>query len=112
MAKNRKLAKAQELSLPVPEGTVSGQALCVGKIPVVALTNRDVNGNATCQRDGSWLVSVKGENGSGGSAVAVGDELFMTAGVISKIATGVHWGWAAGAVNSGATTVIEALVGW
>lgn len=112
MAKNRVLAQGREITLPVPEGTVSGQALVVGKIPVVALTNRDANGKATCQRDGTWLVSVKGENAGGGSAVAVGDELFMTAGVISKIATGVHWGWAVGTVISGATTVIEAACGY
>lgn len=114
MAKNRKLAKAQELPLPVPSGTESGQPVAVGQIPAVALTNRDANGNATCQRDGSYLLSVKGENGSGGSAVAVGDIIYIepTARTLSKIATGVRFGYALGAVNSAATVVIEVAIGY
>lgn len=113
MAKNRKLAKAQELPLPVPAGTESGMPLAVGQIPCVALTNRDANGNATVQRDGSYLLKVKGENGSGASAVAVGDIIYWAAeNKLSKIATGVRYGYAAGAVGSGAEATIEVLIGY
>lgn len=107
-----------------PTTPASGDPCIVGKIPCVAITaesttGTDMTGNATGDatfaRDGSWLVSVKGIDGSGNSAVAIGDEIFYTDGdtpPLSKKATGVHWGFANGVVLTSATTTIEVFLGW
>lgn len=114
MAKNRVLAQGRDLTLPVPSGVVSGGPVAVGQIPCVALIDRQSDGKATVQRDGTFKLSVKGENGSGNSAVAVGDLIFIepTARTLSKIATGVRFGYALEAIGSGETKTIECAIGY
>jgi predicted RecA/RadA family phage recombinase len=65
MAKNRASENALHISLPVPEGTKSGEPVLVNGIgPGVALTDRGAGGNladeATVWRDGSWYLPVDG----------------------------------------------------
>ena len=112
--KNEVYDAAQQLSLPVPEYAVSGSPVAVGQIPGVCQTNRDTNGNSSVKLRGADKFSVKGENGSGNSAVAVGDIIYINAstGALTKIATGVRFGYALEAVNSGATATILVKIGY
>lgn len=109
MAKNMIYDQARKLSLPVSSGVVSGDPVAVGQIPGVALTDRDSSGNATVDMGGAYKLSVKGINGSGNSAVAVGDKIYFVSGdtpKLSKKDTGVLFGYALTAVDSGATATI------
>lgn len=74
MAKNRVREEANQVSLPVPAGTVSGDAVAVGKLNGVALTDRDAwtAGEATVQLDGSFKHYIDDADWVGG-AIAVGD---------------------------------------
>jgi predicted RecA/RadA family phage recombinase len=115
MAKNRVYEHGDQIPLPVPSGTVSGDPTAVGQIPCVALTDRDANGNASVQCDGVFSVPVKGIDGSGNAAVAVGDVLYWVSGdtpKLSKKTSGVRWGYAMATVGSGATATIAAKVGY
>lgn len=115
MAKNRDREYARQLSLPVASGTLSGDPVVVGQIPGVAVVDRDSAGNATVQMDGSYVISVKGIDAGGNSAVAVGDILYHTQAdtpKVSKKNTGVRFGYALDAVVSAATTTIRVKVGY
>ena len=115
MAKNRNLEYGRQISVPVASGTLSGDPVAVGQIPGVAVVDRNSAGNATVQFDGVYNLSVKGIDGSGNAAVAVGDVLYYTAGdtpPVSKKATGVRFGYALDAVTSGATATIRVKVGY
>jgi hypothetical protein len=116
MATNRKFRDGYVTrDMAVPSGTVSGQPIVCGQIPGVALIDRKADGRATCQLDGSFLLSVKGIDGSGNAAVAEGDILYHTVAdtpPLSKKATGVRFGYAEAAVGSGATATISVKVGY
>ena len=72
MAKNRVLADGNHLTLPVLAGVVSGSPVIVGMLPGVAVTNRDSNGNASCQVGaGAFLASVTGAIASVGLPVYI-----------------------------------------
>lgn len=114
MAKNRARANGRKLNLPVAANTVSGDPVVVGFLPGVALIDRDADGNATIDTYGVYHLSVKGINGGGNSAVAVGDRLYHTQAdtpKLSKKDTGVYFGIALEPVVAGATTVIEVRIG-
>ena len=114
MALNQQYDEAKQLHVPVASGVVSGDPVSLGTqgatgLPGVALTSRDSAGEATVCFGGAFRLSVKGVDGVGNSAVAVGDMLyFLDADTpkISKKATGTPFGWALGAVDSGATATI------
>jgi hypothetical protein len=112
--KNEVYDLAQELYLPVPEYAVSGSPVALGQLPGVCQTNRDGNGKASVKMRGADKFKVKGENGSGGSAVAEGDIIYINAGtgVLSKIATGVRFGYALGTVGSGSEATILVKIGY
>lgn len=115
MATNEVFEKADTLYEAVPSGTLSGDPVVVGQIPGVALIDRDADGKATITRRGAHLLSVKGIDGGGNSAVAVGDILYHTQAdtpKLSKKATGVRFGYADEAVTSGATATIRVIVGY
>lgn len=102
-----------------PAVPASGDPAVVGQIPCVALGAEASGGNAagdtTFARDGSFMLSVKGIDQVGNSAVAPGDILYYVAAdtpKISKKNTGVRFGYANGAVVSAATTTIEVFVGY
>lgn len=117
MAKNRIYAKGTNLDLVAsdPATPVSGDPVVVGQIPGVALTDERSNGKTSVQMDGVFDLSVKGVDGSGNSAVAVGDILYYVAAdtpKLSKKATGVRFGYAMEAITSGATDTINVKVGY
>jgi hypothetical protein len=106
-----------------PTTPLNGKPCRVGLETALALTGEsaagtDLSGNLTGYTSvdvGPFraLVSVKGVNDSGNSAVADGDMLFYVdadindgTGFLSKKSSGYFWGWARGAVNSGATSII------
>ncbi len=100
-----------------PATPVSGDPVRVGEIPGVALTNEGEGGNAAGESsiatEGVFDLSVKGLDGSGSSAVSVGDKLyFVDADTphISKKATGHLYGKALGAVNGNATATIPVML--
>lgn len=107
-----------------PATPASGDPALVGQIPCVALTTEsttgldstgNASGEATFAIDGTWLLSVKGIDGVGNSAVAIGDILYYVAAdtpKLSKKATGVRYGYARGTVGSGATATIEVQLGY
>lgn len=115
MAKNRKYKPGAQLSYAVPDGTKSGDPVVVGQIPGVALIDRTPRGTATVESDGVFALQVKGIDGAGNSAIAVGDILYFNAGDVPKIskkATGVRFGYAREAVAAGATATIEVKLGY
>jgi predicted RecA/RadA family phage recombinase len=112
MAKNRVFAKGDKLQLPVPENTVSGQALVIGDLPCVAVTDRDKNGLASVQTDGVWRFTVKGKNKAGNTKIEVGKKVFMKGGEINaNNEEGVFFGYVLEEVASGATSEVLVKVG-
>ncbi len=99
----------RKLTLPASGGSVGDPGL-VGDRPCVLLTDQDDDGFATCQFNGSFRVSVKGEDGSGNSAIAVNGAVYYDSAATVKInkdsTNGVRWGTAVEAVSSGATSTI------
>lgn len=103
-----------------PATPTSGDPVLLGQIPGVALTDEGEGGNdsgeITIDTGGVYNLSVKGENASGNSAVAIGDIIYYEAGQtppLNKDATnGVRFGYAFGAVGSGQTATIPVKVGY
>jgi len=113
MAKNRAYSQGANLSLPVPEGVVSGQALVVGQIPCVALINRREDGTCELATRGVYEFEVEAKNKAGNVAVEVGDKLYLKGGVLGKNnEEGVYYGYALETIASGAKTKILVKVGY
>jgi predicted RecA/RadA family phage recombinase len=96
-------------------GAKSGDPVLVGQRPGVALTDQDSSGFATVKFNGSATLSVKGIDGSGNSAVAVGDILYLVSAdtpKVSKKATGVRFGYAVATITSGSTASIVVDLGY
>jgi len=93
----------------------SGDPVVVGQLPAVALIDTNADGNVTIKCDGVFALSVKAVDGSGNSAVAVGDKLYYVAEdtpKLSKKAAGVFFGYALAAITSGQTKTINTKVGY
>lgn len=93
----------------------SGDPVVAGQIPGVALNSTDANGKVTMKTDGVFTLSVKGIDGGGNSAVAVGDIIYYVSGdtpKLSKKTSGVRFGYALEAVASAATTTIRVKLGY
>jgi predicted RecA/RadA family phage recombinase len=106
--------EGKTLVLAIASAT-SGAPVVKGQIRGVALTATDTDGNVTVQTRGVFDVSVKGIDGSGNSAVAVGDIIYHTVAdtpPLSKKATGVRFGYALEAVASAGTDTIKVLLGY
>lgn len=115
MATNIVFEDGNQLRLPctAPATPKSGDPVLVGQLPGVALTDEDADGYTTVKTNGVAELAVKGEGASGGSNVVIGDRLYYDAGTINKDATnGVPYGYALGAVTSGATTTIRVKIGY
>lgn len=113
MATNRKRAKNSPLSVTVSSPTVSGDPVVLGTMGGgVALTDYDsATGKATVDFEGVYDLEVVATNDSGNSAVAAGDEIYYTAGVLSKDSSGVFFGWALEAIDSAGTETIMVRLG-
>jgi predicted RecA/RadA family phage recombinase len=100
----------------VKASVVSGDPIVVGQLPGVALTSSETTtNNVTMKTDGVFNLPVKGIDGSGNSAVAIGDILYHTVAdspPVSKKATGVRFGYALEAVGSGLTATIKVKIGY
>jgi len=103
-----------------PATPASGDPVRIGYETGVALTaestaGTDLSGNATGYTSvdvgpARWRLSCKGVNDSGNSAIADGDLIFYVDAdtpKLSKKASGYFFGFARGAVNSGATASID-----
>lgn len=115
MAKNMKRENNWRVNVVVsyPASPVSGDPVRFGPLTGVALTDEGGGGNAATETSvdfgpRSWLVSVKGIDDAGNSAVADGDPIYFVdeSVPLSKKASGYFFGIARGTVSSGATTAI------
>lgn len=108
MAKNGRYSNALHISIPVPEGTVSGGPVKVGQICGVAITDRDADGHATVHLDRSWEVQVAGAIASVGLPVYIKTDNTLTA-----TATGNYvWGVSLGTKGTGTGPLEVAPVGY
>ena len=93
MALNETFRNAARLSLPVAEGTKSGDPVIVGDLPGIAITDRgkggNPDGNATVCLEGAFEVTVA-------AATTVGGPVYITsAGVLNgTAASNKLWGYA------------------
>lgn len=118
MATNEVFEPVGKLSLPVPDGTASGDfVLIFDEIPGVALTDEGDGGNgdnvASVAINPKWVfdLDVTGANDVGNAAIAAGDRVYVDGAAINADATnGTFYGWALEAVASGATTTIRVLL--
>lgn len=100
-----------------PAAPVTGDPVRFGELTGVALTDEGEGGNASTETTvyfGPCVVdvSVKGIDGSGNSAVAVGDTIYYVDGdtpKLSKKASGYFFGFALETVGSGETGTINVM---
>lgn len=117
MAKNKVLQEATRIEAALA-GAVSGDPVVVGQLPGVALTSAADNpatNIVTVETDGVFLLSVKGIDGGGNSAVAIGDVIYHVNAdtpKLSKKNTGVRFGYALDVVGSGMTATIRVKIGY
>jgi predicted RecA/RadA family phage recombinase len=115
MAKNLVFDDVEGLSVTCddPATPKSGDPVRVGQMTGVALNDEDANGVTVVDFDDKvWNLSVKGVDGSGNSAVAIGDKLYYVDAdtpKISKKATGYLFGFALEAITSGSTKSINVV---
>lgn len=112
MAKNMVHRDAKQLSVVCtsPATPASGDPVRFGERCGVALTAERTGGDTSVQFAGSFNLSVKGVDGSGNSAVALGDKLYYVDAdtpKLSKKATGHFFGYAAATITSGSTATIQ-----
>jgi predicted RecA/RadA family phage recombinase len=114
MAKNQSLETGEQISVVCsdPATPASGDPVIAGQIPGVALIAKDaVDGLTTIKTNGVYNLSVKGV-----TTAAAG--IYYVAGNTPKLskavgdAGAVRFGYALGAVNSGATATIPVKIGY
>lgn len=106
----RELGDQLAVTVTHPTTPTSGSPVRWGVKAGVALIDEDTDGKTTVKFNGTALLSVKGIDGSGNSAVVSGDALYYTDAdtpPVSKKATGTLIGHAMAAVGSSATATIE-----
>lgn len=119
MATNLHMAEGRYLTgaATAPATPVSGDPVLLGDIPGIALTDEGDGGNATGEitidTSGVYNLEVVGEDGAGSAAVAIGDIVYYDGGEINAdVTNGTRYGYALGAVASGATTEIAVKIGY
>src|SRR5262245_46372767 len=128
MSTNQRHMRGKAIVLPVASGVTSGAPCVCGQIPGVAETDRDANGNAAVNTEGTYAIAVKAIDGGGNSAVVAGDILYHTAAdtpPVSKKNTGVRFGYAENTdpatvnaavpnplIAAGATATIQVRLGY
>jgi uncharacterized protein DUF2190 len=113
MAANRTRIAGKRLNLTLSDGgAASGDPARVGQMTGV-VEAASVSSKAVLVREGVYNLSVKGVDGSGNAAVALGDVLYYVDAdtpKISKKTAGYKIGYALAAVTSGATATIEVVL--
>jgi predicted RecA/RadA family phage recombinase len=117
MAKNRVLAHGDHISAVATDPTTpaSGDPVRVGEIPGVALTDKRADTTTSIQTNGVFNLSVKGVDGSGNHAIAVGDIVYYVDADTPKLSAktaGHRFGYALAVVTTGATTTIAVKIGY
>lgn len=112
MAINKRFERGDQLSLVVtdPASPVSGDPVRFGEIVGVATTDERSDGTTSVDFAGVYALSVKGVDGGGNSAVALGDRIYYVDAdtpKLSKKAAGRFVGFALQTVNAGATATIQ-----
>lgn len=117
MATNLKYKSADGLAVVCtnPATPVSGDPVRFGAKCGVALTDEKADGETVVDfvQGHVYALSVRGVDGSGNSAVALGDALYYVDGDTPKLGkktTGTLFGYAMGTVNSGATATINVML--
>lgn len=93
-----------------PSGAVTGDAVRVGLLTGVALTDADANELASVDfGPATWLLEVAALNAAGDVAIAVGDAIYYNDGDTPPLnrRVGVFFGIAEAAVDAGETAIIE-----
>lgn len=114
MATNMVHDPGNQLQVALADKT-SGDPVVVGQLPGVALISTNADGNITIKTDGVFNLSVKGVDGSGNKAIAIGDIIYYVDGDTPKLSvksSGVRYGYALAAVSSGATKTILVKLGY
>jgi predicted RecA/RadA family phage recombinase len=96
-----------------PSSPTSGTPVRVGNFCGVAIADKGSDGKTTIRTRGVVSVSVRGVDGGGNSAVAVGDKLYYVDAdtpPISKKNSGAFFGYALQTVSAGATATIDVLL--
>lgn len=119
MAKNKAFDKGYCLSVACdsPATPSAGQAVRVGEMTGVALTDEGEGGNAAAYTTvdfgpGVWELSIKAVDSVGNSAVAVGDVIYYTDAdnpPLNKKNTGKKFGYALEAIDAGQTRAIKVI---
>lgn len=116
MAKNlnHKGVDGLRITCSHPATPASGDPVRYGEMTGIALDAEDADGKTEVDftPGRGWDVSVKGVDGVGNSAVALGDKIYYVDAdtpVLSKKNTGRFFGFANGALASGATGTIEVI---
>lgn len=107
--KNEVRDRCYQKSVPVPEGTKSGDPLVLGngKIPAVAAIDRQANGKATVRmKVGSFKFLVSAKKAAEEIAINVGDKIFLKEGKLS-LNEGDLYGYAMEAIAAGKEAEIE-----
>lgn len=110
MALNRVREEADKLSLPVPNGTKSGDPLVLGDLPCVAVVDQNqwTPSAASVQCDGSFRFDVTDTGGG----IVVGTSLYLqNDGTLNDNNGGKFFGYALEAVDANDTAAIEVKVG-
>ena len=116
MATNLKKDDARylsEVAATAPATASSGDPVVVGQIPGVALTDEGEGGNAsgniTVDTAGIYTLSVVGA----ADAIAAGDIVYYDGDELNDDSSnGTRFGYALGAVGSGATASIDVKIGY
>lgn len=115
MATNKR-AEQGPIYVPVASGVKAGDVCLAGTVALgltgIALTDRDSANSASVDVDGVYAVSVAAIDGSGNSAVAVGDPIYYVDAdtpKLSKKTAGVLFGFALATITSGSTATINVL---
>ena len=114
MATNEVFEPVGKLSLPVPDGTESGDFVLVfGEIPGVALTDEGDGGNgdnvASVAINPKWVFEF--DVNAAAAAIDVGDRVYVDGAALNDDnVNGTLFGWALEAVANGATTTIRVLL--
>lgn len=116
MAKNLIFGEAKGVAVICshPTTPASGDPVRFGEMTGVALVAENTDGETTVDfiPGNVYDLSVKGVNGSGNSAVAVGDKIYYVDAdtpVLSKKDTGRFFGFAMEAISSGSTDTINVM---